>query len=82
MTDENKHPEYDKLLEELRRLEPWELVTLYIEAQTGIDVEEAEYYPDELEDRINTYAGEISKIIDRVKTKAVVQNLKETLGTE
>ncbi len=82
MTNENKTTEYDNLLEMLRRLDQWELVKLYIEAQTGIDVEEAEYYPDELEDRINDCAGEISKIIDRVKSKAVVQNLKETLGAQ
>ena len=82
MTNENRTPEYDNFLESIRGSEPWEIVKLYVEARTGICVEEAEYYPDELEDRINECAGEISKIIDRVKSKAVVQNLKGTLGTE
>ncbi len=82
MTNENKAPEYDELLEMLRRLDQWELIKLYVEAHTGIDVEEAEYYPDDLEHLINNCAGEISKIIDRVKSKAVIQNLKGTLGTK
>ncbi len=82
MANENKNPEYDSLLEVLSRLDQWEVVKLYVEARTSICVEEAEYYPDELEDRINECAGEISKIIDRVKNKAVVQNLIDTLGTK
>ncbi|MEJ7862354.1 MAG: hypothetical protein WKF90_12055 [Pyrinomonadaceae bacterium] len=82
MTNENKTHGDDELLEMLCRLDQWEIVKLYVEARTDIDVEDTEYYHDELEDRINECAGEISKIIDRVKSKAVIQNLKGTLGTK
>jgi hypothetical protein len=72
MTNENKHPEYVKALEVLRDLAPWDLIKLFIEAHTGIDVKDTEYYPDDLEDSINECAGEICEIINRVKSESVV----------
>ena len=81
MANTKQEMTYDDLLEAVKTCEPRDVLMLYIESQTGNDVEIAEYYP-ELEDQINNCSDTIAELVDKVKAKAVVQNLKGTLGTE